>query len=652
MWRMRLVLLVLGVVGTRSTFAVDDNSPLLEKARFFEQDMLEKHWLDGLYVSIVDSTPPGAKISHTVNESGNVIHAGVWTGRYLGGVGYQYAVTKDPKVRAHGGQILKALRILQEVTGKPGLLARGYVKGHGPVEDWERNGADSKEWHQGQGAYADYRFYGDVSVDNLNSVLYGYAIYYDLAADDEQKKYIAYDVDRLMTHLLDNHCRIIDLDGEPTFYGHVGIDPNPARDEYYVKIYATELRRIPFPGYAKLPLHFNLMLLPDLLIADHITSNPRYRETYRKILDRFKNNPESEIFQRPMTPERLARTDHSTEGQDFEALYSLVRYEQDPERLKQYRTWVDHLWGLNWSEGNSLFAYMTMALLPEYRDPATNKSDPAKAPVRYAAEGLNLARQSLEQYPVDRVLRPVMNSIRKDLELNPAPSRSGRLQSMQPLPMKDRPLDNEYVWKGNPYNLDAWLKPTITSLAFSADDPQVAWFADSGGRLYRTLDGGKSWQNGTTGMMGATVQNITASKSRTHILWAQSNRGTLVTRDGGMSWRAAPPEDQPDFPTHDFRAWLAVGNVSLRVNDNDELVCSTDGGTTSQLAMQGWRIPRAKSLFNTPWGIVASGPGGVYRSDDGQNWTELKFFREQETGALDYLHAYWMGRYYGFLPAE
>jgi hypothetical protein len=27
-------------------------------------------------------------------------------------------------------------------------------------------------------------------------------------------------------------------------------------------------------------------------------------------------------------------------------------------------------------------------------------------------------------------------------------------------------------------------------------------------------------------------------------------------------------------------------------------------------------------------------------------------WREQETGAADYLHAYWMGRYYGFLPPD
>ena len=43
----------------------------------------------------------------------------------------------------------------------------------------------------GTGRFADYRFYSDVSVDNFNAVLYGYAIYYDLAADAAQKKIIA-----------------------------------------------------------------------------------------------------------------------------------------------------------------------------------------------------------------------------------------------------------------------------------------------------------------------------------------------------------------------------------------------------------------------------------------------------------------------------
>jgi len=633
--------------------AIDDASPLGQKAAYFEHDLLKNHWLDGLYVSIVPHLSEGATRTHSVDEHGNVIHSGVWTGRYLAGVGYQYAVTRDPRVREHGATILKALRILQEVTGKPGLLARGYVKGHGPVADWERNGSDSREWHQGQGDYADYRWYGDVSVDNFNAVLYGYSVYYDLAADDEQKKFIARDVDRLMTHLLDNNCRIIDVDGEPTQYGHVGIDPDPARDAYYEKIYGARMKFFGIASVAQSPLRANLMLLPDLLIARRITGSERYLELYRRVVERFRDNPEPEYFRRPFSLERLARTDHSNEGQAYEALYNLVRLEQDPSLLAIYRQWVGQMWEMNWNEGNALFAYMTLALLPEYRTPE-RRSEPPSDSVPHAAEGLQLAEATLRLFPVDRVLRPRMNSLRKEIELNPHADFEGRFgQAAKPLPINERPYDNEYAWKGNPYRLDGWLKPTVTAMQFSCDDPQVAWFADSAGRLYLTLDRGQSWRNVSTGLMGAGVQNIAASKSRTFVLWARTGNGLFITRDGGLSWRTASGDDAPEFTEWKFDEPLSTGNgVELRINAAGELIRAASGESEGRPAMTGWRIPLAKSIFETPWGIIASGPGGAYQSDDGETWNELALWPEIETGAADYLHAYWMGRYYGFLAAD
>ena len=156
----RLMLLISVMPVSASSPAPIDASPLHDKAAYFQRDLLDKHWLEGLYVSIVPSAPRGTRLPHTVDQPGNVIHSGVWTGRYLAGVGYQYAVTRDPWARRHGGEILRALRKQQEVTGKPGLLARGYVKGHGPVEDWERHGQDSPKWHQGQGKFSDYRWHG------------------------------------------------------------------------------------------------------------------------------------------------------------------------------------------------------------------------------------------------------------------------------------------------------------------------------------------------------------------------------------------------------------------------------------------------------------------------------------------------------------
>src|SRR3984957_8732031 len=87
---------------------------LEDKARVLQRDLMGKHLVDGLYVSIV---PAGPAVAHTVDDPGNVIHAGVWTGRYLAGVAYQYAVTKDPAVRKHGGGLLMGLGRVQGGTG-------------------------------------------------------------------------------------------------------------------------------------------------------------------------------------------------------------------------------------------------------------------------------------------------------------------------------------------------------------------------------------------------------------------------------------------------------------------------------------------------------------------------------------------------------
>jgi hypothetical protein len=649
------LLLLLTCTGTLAAGAVsvpDNSSRMQAKAAWFQQDLLDKHWLDGLYVSIVPSAPSGARLEHSVDEPGNVIHAGVWTGRYLGGVGYQYAVTKDPWVRRHGGQMLAALRLLQEVTGKPGLLARGYVRGHGPVTDWERGGADSKEWHQGQGAYADYRWYGDVSVDNFNAVLYGYAIYYDLAADAGQKEFITRDVERLMTHLLDNHCRIIDVDGEVTQWGHVGIDPEPTRDGYYQKVYGAYLQRAGLTNGPWQPsLRGSLMLLPDLLIADHITGNPRYRDLYRRAVARCRDNPDLRPEGGPFSLERLARVNHSSEGQAYEALYNLVRYEKDSTLLAKYRGWLTDLWEMNWMEGNSLFAFMTLALLPEHRaplKPGVGRGVPSAIP--HGEEALRLARDTLRDFPVDRVLRPVMNSLRADVERNPSVDRQGQPQSARPIPIERRPLDNEYAWKGNPYQMDGWLKPAIRMFQFSADDPEVAWFCDSAGRLFLTQDGGRAWRDVSAGLMGASVENIRASTNRTFVVLARTDRGVMLSRDGGLSWRTAPESIQADFSTPKFQEWLPISkSLSLRISEAGALVKTTDGGRTAAPCMEGWRIPRANSVFITPWGVVAGGPGGCYRSADAERWTEIRLWREDETGAADFLHAYWIGRYYGFV---
>jgi hypothetical protein len=200
--------------------------------------------------------------------------------------------------------------------------------------------------------------------------------------------------------------------------------------------------------------------------------------------------------------------------------------------------------------------------------------------------------------------------------MSPFEDRGHDKQAAKPVPIDQRPLDNEYAWKGNPYAVDGWLKPAVTSIQFACDDVLVAWFSDANGKAFMTRDGMKTWTDVSRGLTGAHVKRLVASKSRTFVVWAETDRGMVITRDGGMSWR--PSEDKPVFETG--------GAVDFNVSS--------------------WRIPLATWSFQTPRGVIAGGPGGAYISTDRVHWREVPLWPEQETGAADFLHAYWMGRYY------
>jgi hypothetical protein len=247
-----------------------------------------------------------------------------------------------------------------------------------------------------------------------------------------------------------------------------------------------------------------------------------------------------------------------------------------------------------------------------------------------------LSIDTLRRYPVDRVMHPVMNSIRTDMEMSRFEDRGKAKQAAKPVPMDQRPLDNEYAWKGNPYAVDGWLKPAVTSIQFACDDVLIAWFSDASGHAYMTRDGMKTWTDASRGLMGAQVKRLVASPTRTFVLWAETDRGVMVTRDGGMAWRVAAAEDKPAFDSH------AASGVELRIEEG-RIMRRTD-----VVPMNGWRIPLATWMIFTPKGVMAGGPGGAYVTTDGVRWTELTLWPEQETGAADFLHAYWMGRYYGF----
>lgn len=159
---------------------------------------------------------------------------GQYTAMYLAMESYRYAVTGDPGAKRHADEAYAALEFLQTVTGTTGFVARTVVP-----SDWTRM-ADANEqvtvseaverrvrdprnkiveerWRPS--ADGRWLWKGDTSSDEITGHMYGYRVYYDLAADDAHKTRVRHLVRRIMDYIIDGGYTLRDIDGQPTRWG-------------------------------------------------------------------------------------------------------------------------------------------------------------------------------------------------------------------------------------------------------------------------------------------------------------------------------------------------------------------------------------------------------------------------------------------------
>ena len=183
-----------------------------------------------------------------------------------------------------------------------------------------------------------------------------------------------------------------------------------------------------------------------------------------------------------------------------------------------------------------------------------------------------------------------------------------------------------------------WGQIQIRALAVSPDNPLAVYAALQGvqmGRptLYRTLDGGDSWQ-ALGGMRDRLVLAIAIAPSNPQTMYAATKGDLFRSVDGGNTWvgvRGVPYGNTPsgdEWRSVEGRragngehgdSWLVLGDRSWR---------STDEGAS-------WREAAGSVPSNLDWGVVtgeeyqpASGAGGwlalaglVYgTTDGGRNW--------------------------------
>jgi photosystem II stability/assembly factor-like uncharacterized protein len=198
------------------------------------------------------------------------------------------------------------------------------------------------------------------------------------------------------------------------------------------------------------------------------------------------------------------------------------------------------------------------------------------------------------------------------------------------------------------------------AVAGSAARANEYFMGTTGGGVFRTTDGGMSWQPVTDRYFGGTIGALAVSESNPDIVWAGGGEsdirgntapgdGVWTSRDAGRTWSKIDYFDVKNHvnririhPANPNVVWIGVLGHAFGPNEQRGVFKTTDGGRTwrrvlyrndrtgiSDLALDA-NDPNVLyaafwHAYRTPWSLNSGGPGGgIFKSTDGgETWNEL-----------------------------
>jgi photosystem II stability/assembly factor-like uncharacterized protein len=164
----------------------------------------------------------------------------------------------------------------------------------------------------------------------------------------------------------------------------------------------------------------------------------------------------------------------------------------------------------------------------------------------------------------------------------------------------------------------------LDNIAFDPKNPKTiyvaAWSVDeqNNGDLFRTKDGGKSWEL-VPGMRGRSIRAFELAPSNPKILTAGALEGVFRSFDGGESWQQISPPGHPDIKN--------IESIAVDPHDPNVIYAGTwhlpwktaDGGKTWTNIKQGV-IDDSDVFsiiidFNNSNNVYASACSGIYKSE-------------------------------------
>ena len=256
---------------------------------------------------------------------------GMYTGLYLVAEACRYAVTQAADAKANAIEAFRGMEFLQTVTDTPGFMARTVVpsswtkvadrnQSYTPQQEADEKSRDARwkkvEQRWRKSADGKWLWKGDTSSDEITGHFFAYGFYYDLVADDEEKKRVARLVRGLMDSIIDGGYVLRDLDGEATRWAVWS--PEKLNDD---------------PNWRRERGCNSVEILSYLTIAHHVTGDEKYERELSKLLNEHH-------YDRNILAPMDAGADHFTYigfqllAMSYPALFA---YEKDPQRLALYR---------------------------------------------------------------------------------------------------------------------------------------------------------------------------------------------------------------------------------------------------------------------------------------------------------------------------
>ncbi|MFC5408828.1 regulator [Larkinella bovis] len=253
---------------------------LARKNDYFYRVLMERHirapWIAGQ----CKLRTPGDTTTWAPDDDDN---DGEYTGNYLAMECFRYAATHNPDARAKAAKAFRFLKLLQEVTGTDGFFARTLVPATwSGVHDGNRTFTDRQladelvkeprfkpvevRWRKSKDGQ--WLWKGDTSSDEMCGHMIGYYLYYELVADEAEKKIVRQHVARIVDYLMKNRYNFVDVDGKPTRWAVWSPD---------------QLNRD--PEWAPDKNQNSMEMLAFLKLAYHMTGQPKYESEYRRLID-------------------------------------------------------------------------------------------------------------------------------------------------------------------------------------------------------------------------------------------------------------------------------------------------------------------------------------------------------------------------------